>query len=369
MKTYQTGNIRNVVLLGSSKSGKTTLSEAMMFEGKVIDRRGSVEAKNTISDNTEIEQINQRSIYSTPLYTEFMDNKLNIMDTPGADDFIGGVISAFKVCDSGILVVNAQQGVEVGTEIFARYASDYKKPLVVAVNQLDAEKASWESTIDSLREAFGNKVVLVQFPVAVGAGFNGFIDVLTMKMYTFTDDNGTREEHDIPDNLKAQADEVLAALTEMAAESDEALMEKYFDAGELSREEIEKGLNLGFLQGTIMPAFCVSARKDIGVKKLMEFMINVAPSPGTLPPTERGIASAGKNFFSTFHPPKVARKKFSTDFHPPETACKLFSKPFTPPEAPGKSFSAVSLCQSLNIIYFCVNSQANLIFYTYAEQT
>ena len=279
MKTYQTGNIRNVVLLGSSKSGKTTLSEAMMFEGKVIDRRGSVEAKNTISDNTEIEQINQRSIYSTPLYTEFMDNKLNIMDTPGADDFIGGVISAFKVCDSGILVVNAQQGVEVGTEIFARYASDYKKPLVVAVNQLDAEKASWESTIDSLREAFGNKVVLVQFPVAVGAGFNGFIDVLTMKMYTFTDDNGTREEHDIPDNLKAQADEVLAALTEMAAESDEALMEKYFDAGELSREEIEKGLNLGFLQGTIMPAFCVSARKDIGVKKLMEFMINVAPSP------------------------------------------------------------------------------------------
>ena len=242
MKTYQTGNIRNVVLLGSSKSGKTTLSEAMMYEGKVIDRRGTVEAKNTISDNTEIEQINQRSIYSTPLYTEFMDNKLNIMDTPGADDFIGGVISSFKVCDSGILVVNAQQGVEVGTEIFARYADTYKMPVVVAVNQLDAEKASWENTIDSLREAFGNKVVLVQFPVAVGAGFNGFIDVLTMKMYTFTDDNGTRVEADIPDQFKAQADEVLAALTEMAAESDEALMEKYFDAGELSREEIEKGM-------------------------------------------------------------------------------------------------------------------------------
>ena len=279
MKTYQTGNIRNVVLLGSSKSGKTTLSEAMMYEGKVIDRRGTVEAKNTISDNTEIEQINQRSIYSTPLYTEFMDNKLNIMDTPGADDFIGGVISSFKVCDSGILVVNAQQGVEVGTEIFARYADTYKMPVVVAVNQLDAEKASWENTIDSLREAFGNKVVLVQFPVAVGAGFNGFIDVLTMKMYTFTDDNGTRVEADIPDQFKAQADEVLAALTEMAAESDEALMEKYFDAGELSREEIEKGLNLGFLQGSIMPTFCISARKDIGVKKLMEFMINVAPSP------------------------------------------------------------------------------------------
>ena len=289
MKTYQTGNIRNVVLLGSSKSGKTTLSEAMMYEGKVIDRRGTVEAKNTISDNTEIEQINQRSIYSTPLYTEFMDNKLNIMDTPGADDFIGGVVSSFKVCDSGILVVNAQQGVEVGTEIFARYADNYKKPVVVAVNQLDAEKANWENTIDSLREAFGNKVVLVQFPVAVGAGFNGFIDVLTMKMYTFTDDNGTRVEADIPEQFKAQADEVLSALTEMAAESDEALMEKYFDAGELSREEIEKGLNLGFLQGSIMPTFCISARKDIGVKKLMEFMINVAPSPaGDNEPTKDG---------------------------------------------------------------------------------
>ena len=139
MKTYQTGNIRNVVLLGSSKSGKTTLSEAMMFEGKVIDRRGTIEAKNTISDNTEIEQLNQRSIYSTPLYTEFLDNKFNIMDTPGADDFIGGVISSFKVSDAGILVVNAQQGVEVGTEIFVRYAEEHKKPLVVAINQLDAE--------------------------------------------------------------------------------------------------------------------------------------------------------------------------------------------------------------------------------------
>ena len=261
----------------------------MMFEGKVIDRRGTVEAKNTISDNTEIEQINQRSIYSTPLYTEFMDNKLNIMDTPGADDFIGGVISSFKVCDSGILVVNAQQGVEVGTEIFGRYAESYKKPLVVAVNQLDADKANWETTIDSLKEAFGSKIVLVQFPVAVGAGFNGFIDVLTMKMYTFKDENGTREEHDIPADLKDQADEVLSALTEMAAESDEALMEKYFDAGELTREEIEKGLNLGFLQGSIMPTFCISARKDIGVKKLMEFMINVAPSPaGDNEPTKDG---------------------------------------------------------------------------------
>lgn len=279
MKTYQTGNIRNVVLLGSSKSGKTTLSEAMMFEGKVIDRRGSVEAKNTISDNTEIEQINQRSIFSTPLYTEFMDTKFNIVDTPGADDYIGGVISAFKVTDSGILVVNAQQGVEVGTEIFARYAENHHKPVVIAINQLDADKANWDNTVDSLKQAFGSKVVLVQFPVATGAGFNAFVDVLKGKLYSFKDENGTREESDIPAGLQDTAEDLKASLMEIAAESNEELMEKYFEAGELSHEDMIKGLNLGFLSGSIMPVFCLSAKKDIGVKRLMEFVINVAPSP------------------------------------------------------------------------------------------
>lgn len=279
MKTYQTANIRNVVLLGSSKSGKTTLSEAMMFEGKVIDRRGSIEAKNTISDNTEIEQINQRSIFSTPLYTEFMDTKFNIIDTPGADDYIGGVISAFKVTDAGILVVNAQQGVEVGTEIFGRYAENYHKPVVIAINQLDAEKANWENTVDSLRQAFGKKVVLIQFPVSTGSGFNSFIDVLMDKQYSFTDENGTRVESEIPDSLKEKAEEMRAYLTEIAAESTEELMEKYFAEGSLSRDEIRKGLNIGILTGSIMPTFCLSAKKDIGVKRLMEFVINVAPSP------------------------------------------------------------------------------------------
>ena len=141
MKAYSTQNIRNVVLLGSTKSGKTTLSEAMLYEGKVIDRRGTVEGKNTVSDNAEIEQINQRSIYATPLYAEFMDTKFNIIDTPGADDFVGGAVSAFKVCDTGVLVVNAQQGVEVGTQIYSRYAREYGIPLIVAVNQLDGETA------------------------------------------------------------------------------------------------------------------------------------------------------------------------------------------------------------------------------------
>lgn len=279
MKTYATENIRNVVLLGGTRSGKTTLAETMLFEGKVIDRRGSVEAKNTVSDNTEVEQLYQRSIYSTPLYAEFMDNKLNIIDTPGADDFVGGVISAFKVCDTGVMLVNAQQGVEVGTEILERYASQYKMPLIIGVNQLDSEKANWESTLESLHQAFGSKPVVFQYPVNPGAGFDSFIDILKMKMYRFKDENGTREELDIPADQMDQAEEMKAALMEMAAENDEELMEKFFADGELNEADVNKGLKIGFDNGDIFPIFCLSAKKDIGVKRLMEFIINVAPTP------------------------------------------------------------------------------------------
>ena len=279
MKAYSTQNIRNVVLLGSTKSGKTTLSEAMLFEGKVIDRRGTVEAKNTVSDNSEIEQINQRSIYATPLYAEFMDTKFNIVDTPGADDFVGGAVSAFKVCDTGVLLINAQQGVEVGTEIFARYAEQYGIPLIVGINQLDGEKASWESTLDSMKEAFGKKPVLIQYPVNPGPSFDGFIDVLKMKYYHFKDDNGTREDLEIPAQYKDEAEELRSALIERAAEYDDTLMEKFFEAGVLTEDEIRKGIGIGCKAGEVLPVFCLSAKKDIGVKRLMEFTIKVASSP------------------------------------------------------------------------------------------
>ena len=279
MKAYSTQNIRNVVLLGSTKSGKTTLSEAMLFEGKVIERRGTVESKNTVSDNSEIEQINQRSIYATPLYAEFMDTKFNIIDTPGADDFVGGAVSAFKVCDTGVLLINAQQGVEVGTEIFARYAEQYGIPLIVGVNQLDGEKASWENTLDSMKEAFGKKPVLIQYPVNPGPSFDGFIDVLKMKYYHFKDENGTREDLEIPEQYKAEAEELRSALIERAADYDDTLMEKFFEAGVLTEDEIRKGIGIGCKAGEVLPVFCLSAKKDIGVKRLMEFTIKVASSP------------------------------------------------------------------------------------------
>lgn len=279
MKEYSTKDIRNVVLIGSAKSGKTTLSEAMLFEGKVIARRGTVEDKNTVSDNEEIEKINQRSIFATPLYAEFMNTKFNVIDAPGSDDFIGGAVSAFKVCENGILVINAQQGVEVGTDIFARYADKYKLPLIVAVNQLDSEKADWEKTIAEMKETFGHKPIIVQFPVNPGPSFDGFIDVLKMKYYHFKDDNGTRENLDIPANLMDEAETLRQELIEKAAEFDDTLMERFFENGSLTEDEIREGLGKGIRQGGVLPIFCLSGKKDIGVKRLMEFTIKTAISP------------------------------------------------------------------------------------------
>ena len=283
MKTYTTDLIRNVALLGNTGSGKTTLTESMMFEGKVIDRRGSIENNNTVSDYTEIEQQNQRSIFSTVLYTEFNDRKLNLIDTPGSDDFVGSVISSMYPCDTMIMVVNAQYGVEVGTEIFNRHAERLHKPMIIALNQLDHEKANFEQAMETLRQALGNKVVLAQYPMATGAGFDGFIDVITMKMYKFEGDTGKRTEHEIPASERDRAAELHNTLIEAAAENDEGLMEKFFEQGSLSEDEMRAGLSLGIQKRDVFPVFCVSGKKNIGTKRLMEFTININISPNKSP--------------------------------------------------------------------------------------
>ena len=288
MKEYSTKDIRNVVLLGATKSGKTTFAEAMLYEGKVIDRRGTVEDKNTVSDNDELEKLNQRSIYATPLYAEFNGKKINFIDAPGADDFIGGAYSAFKVCESGILLINAQQGVEVGTEAAIRRAEEIKLPLVIAVNQLDSEKADWDNIQNSMKEAFGGKLVNVQFPVNAGVAFDGIVDVLTMKYYHFKDDKGTCEITDIPAQYADDAEMAREALIEKAAEFDDALMEKFFEEGTLSEEEIIGGLNKGIIAGEAYPVFCACSKKDMGINRIMEFICSAAPVPAC---QENGPAS------------------------------------------------------------------------------
>ena len=279
MKTYQTEQIRNIALLGNTGSGKTSLAESMMFEGKIIERKGTIDGKNTVSDYTEIEQQNQRSIFSTLLYTEFNNSKLNIIDTPGSDDFVGAVISSMYPADLLVMVINAQYGVEVGTEIFNRHAERLHKPMILAVNQLDHDKANFDATLDSMKQTFGNKVVLTQYPLVTGAAFDGFIDVITMKMYKFKGDTGIREELPIPDSEMDKASELHNALIEAAAENDESLMEKFFEQGSLTEDEMRSGLSKGIASRSIMPVFCLSAVKNIGTKRLMDFVINVGPNP------------------------------------------------------------------------------------------
>ena len=283
MKTYQTDQIKSIALLGNSGSGKTTLAEAMLFNGGVIERRGTIDGKNTVSDYRPIEQENGNSIFSTVLYTEYQNKKINILDTPGLDDFSGGVISSLYATDCTVMTINVQNGVEVGTEIHFRHAEKMHRPLILAVNGLDHEKANFEKSVEMMKERLDNNVILVQYPVNEGVGFNSIIDVLRMKMYQYAKEGGPAKIVDIPADHKDKAEELHAALVEKAAESDESLMESFFSNDTLTEEEINKGIAKGILTRGMFPVFCVSARNNIGVDRLMEFIVSEAPSIFDMP--------------------------------------------------------------------------------------
>ena len=283
MKTYTTEQIRNLVLVGNSGAGKTTLAEAMLFEGKVIDRRGDIESKNTASDYKEIEQNNGNSVYSSILHTEYNGKKVNIIDAPGLDDFVGGMIASTYAADTAVMVLNAQNGVEVGAEVQFRHLENYKMPVLIGVNQLDHEKANYDKTIESAKDRFGNNVTIVQYPVEVGPGFNSIIDVLLMKMYVLKEGGG-REMVDIPAEHADKAAELHNELVEKCAENDDSLLELYFEKGTLTEDEMRSGITLGLLQRGILPVFCCSAKKDMGVGRMLEFLTNVAPAPNQVEP-------------------------------------------------------------------------------------
>lgn len=283
MKVYQTNEIKNIALLGSKGSGKTTLAESMLYECGVIKRRGTVEANNTVCDYFPVEKEYGYSVFSSIFYAEFLGKKLNVIDCPGADDFVGNAITALNVTDTGLILVDAQYGVEVGTQNIFRTCAKLNKPVIFALNQLDGEKAEYDNVIEQMREIFGNKVVPIQYPLNVGPGFNAMIDVLLMKKYSWGPDGGVPVIEDIPAEEHDRAQELHRQLVEAAAENDESLMEKFFEEEHLTEDEMRLGIRKGLVDRSIFPVFCVSALKDMGVRRMMEFLGNVVPFVEDMP--------------------------------------------------------------------------------------
>ncbi len=318
MKIYDEKHIKNVAFVGAHNSGKTTLAETMLFEAGLINRRGTVEDKNTIADYHEIEHERETSIFATPLHTEWRNYKINIIDTPGLDDFIGEIASTMRVADSLVTVINAQQGVEVGTEIIWQYINRFSRPTLFVINQIDHPQANFELSYQSIVDLVGNNAVKIQYPI-ITDGAQCIIDVLKMKMYKFKPEGGKPEKLDIPETEKETADFLHNELVEKAAENDEELMELYFDKGTLNEDEMRTGIQKGMLHHELFPVFCVSALNDMGTGRLMGFIDNVAPAAADLKPEQslegnEVICKANEPtalfIFKTFHEPNLGQLTF-----------------------------------------------------------
>ncbi len=287
MKIYDTKDIRNVALLGHPGSGKTILAECMLFEAGEITRRGSIEEKNTQSDYTNIEQERGNSIFSTLMHASWKDSKINILDTPGFDDFMGEVASALKVADTGLMLLNARSGVEVGTELIWDFSEQMHTPMLFVVNQLDHDKADYDTTLEQAKERFGaGKVIPFQYPLNQGEGFNSIIDALRMVMYVFPPEGGKPEKQPIPESEKERAQQMHNAIVEAAAENDEELMEKFFEDGSLTEEELTAGLRMAIAHRELFPLFCASGARNMGSGRIMGFINDVCPSPTDMPPAK-----------------------------------------------------------------------------------
>ena len=283
MKTYQTNEIKNIAIVGCSGSGKTTLTEAMLYEGGIIKRRGSVAAKNTVSDYFPVEQEYGYSVFSTVFQIEQAGKKLNLIDCPGSDDFAGSMVCAMEVCNLAMMVINGQYGVEVGTQNCFRYIKKMKKPMMFVVNQVDNEKCEYDTVIEQLQSIYGSKVVPVQYPLNAGPGFSTIIDVLLMKKLTYTGEGQPPIVEDIPAEEYDKAKALHLELVEKAAENEEGLMDKYFESEELTTDEIRMGARMGLSTDSVYPVLCCSAATDVAVGRLLEFLANVAPEVDDMP--------------------------------------------------------------------------------------
>ncbi|MEM9143084.1 MAG: elongation factor G [Bacteroidota bacterium] len=318
MKVYDHKHIKNIVLVGAHQSGKTTLAETMLFEAGLINRRGTVEKGNTVSDYHDIERERETSVFATPLHTEWRNYKINIVDTPGLDDFIGEIISSIRVADTIVTVLNGQYGVEIGTEIIWNYISDYHKPTLFVINQIDHVGLDFEDSFQSISELVGNNAVKIQYPHRMD-GRQCIIDVLKMRMYKFPSGGGKPEKHPIPEDQRELADRLHNELVEKAAENDEALMELFFEKDTLNEDEMRQGIKAGMLNHELFPVFCVSALEDMGSGRLMGFIDNVAPAAADLKPeqTLEGIpvertkeAPTSLFVFKTVHRPNLGQITF-----------------------------------------------------------
>ena len=283
MKVFETKDIRNIALIGGAKSGKTTMGESMLFEGKMINRRGTIEDRNTVSDYRDIEVEKEHSAHSTLMHTEYNNTKINIIDTPGFSDFVGETIAALNVADTALFMINGQAGVEATTETAWRQTEVSGTPVVFTVNQMDHHGANFDETVRALKDYFGEKVTVVQYPVNSGEGFNTVIDLMLMKQLKFKDGGGEPEVSDIPDAEKDKAEELHLILIENAAEGDESLMEKYFENDTLTIEEMRKGVELGLISRSIFPVLCSSAKHGIGTARILDFIVNSCPPPNDMP--------------------------------------------------------------------------------------
>ncbi len=295
MSNIQTDDIRNVAIVGHGTSGKTILAEAMLYNSGEITRIGSIEDGSTTSDYHRQEINRQISISGTPLHCNWLEKRLNVQDVPGFLDFLGEAKSSLRVSDLAIIAVPGMSGVETGTDIVAGYADKQGIPKLFVITMLDKEHTKFDAVVSDLQSHFSRRVFPLTLPVNAGPGFNQVADVLRRTLLTYrSDGSGKYDEGDLPDDLKERIDQMHEELIEFIAESDDTLLEKFFDEGGLSEEELRSGLHDAILNGSVIPLVATSAQKNVGVSRLLDLIAKYCPSPADFPGLTANKSGSGE---------------------------------------------------------------------------